>query len=317
MSGLDPRPRPLRSRLAVWLERHLQSLLATLGVFWRAPGGTILTCTVIMVALLIPFSIALLVDATRSLADEWEGGNQLSVFLAPSRSNDDAARLAEALRERTDIERTRVITREQALEEFRNAMGITGLAESLGEENPLPAVVVVTPTSHEGEALRELSATIEARPEVELVQLDELWVARLAALLTVVERVLVIVSVVLGIGVILVVGNTLRLTIEARRAEIEVEKLFGASDTFVRRPFLYHGLLYGLAGAALATLILSLAIRLLSAPVAELGALYGGELTLSPPGWGQTLLLLMVGALLGLLGSWLSVSRHLRRIEPR
>ncbi len=314
MSGVE---RPLRARLGVWIARHLQGLLGTLGVFWRAPGGTLLTCGVIMVALLIPFSIALLVDATRTLADRWEGGNQLSVFLQPSRSNDDAHRLASQLARQTEVARTRVITREQALEEFRSAMGVTGLAESLGEENPLPAVVVVTPVSHDGDDLRALSAAIESRLEVELVQLDELWVKRLSALLAVTERVLMIVAVVLGVGVMLVVGNTLRLSIEARRAEIEVEKLFGASDAFVRRPFLYHGFLYGLAGAALACAVLHLAIGVLAGPVARLGALYGGELVLTAPGFGKTVLLLAIGAGLGLLGSWLSVGRHLRRIEPR
>ena len=317
MSSIEPIKRSPIFRLRIALERHLQSLLATLGVFWRAPGNTLLTLGVITVSLLIPFTIALLVDATRDLAGRWEGGHQLSAFLRPDHGNEDARKLAVWVAHRAEVKRARVITKEQALEEFRLSMGMTGLVESLGEDNPLPAVVVVVPDSHDPATLRVLAQALEARPEVELVQLDELWLERLAAMLSVGERVLMLVAVVLGLGVILVIGHTLRLSIEARRAEIEVEKLFGASDAFVRRPFLYHGVLYGLGGSALACLVIYVSVALLAGPTERLAALYGGGLSLSPPSVAQSMVLLSVGALLGLTGSWLSVKRHLRQIEPR
>ena len=120
-----------------------------------------------------------------------------------------------------------------------------------------------------------------------------------------------------AVMVVLVVGNTLRLAVEARRSEIEVEKLFGASDAFVRRPFLYHGVVYGMAGALLALAIISLGLMLLAPPVRELMGLYGGALAIQPPSAAHALLLLAAGPILGWLGSWLSVTRHLKKIEPR
>jgi cell division transport system permease protein len=316
--NLPQRPqRRLGSRLTVWLERHLQSALATLGTLLRRPMSTLLTAGAIAVALLVPVSTYLVVDSGRALTHDWRGGNQMSAFLRVDVDDVAAMALLEALRGRGDVADARLITREQALEEFRAALGMTGLAASLGDENPLPPVVVLTPSAREPALLRGLAKAVEARPEVELVQLDEVWLDRLNAMLVIGERVLGFATLVLSLGVVLIVGNTLRLTVEARRDEIEVEKLCGASDAFIRRPFLYHGAFYGLAGAVIAALVLAAGLMLLHGPVQRLAMLYGGELSLGAPSAGQWVLLFLIGPVLGLAGAWLSVGRQLRHIEPR
>ncbi len=154
-------------------------------------------------------------------------------------------------------------------------------------------------------------------PDTALVQLDTQWVERMRGMLAVAERAVRIVGILLGLAVVLVIGNTIRLEINNRRDEIEVTKLVGGSDGYIRRPFLYSGLCYGLGGALGATLLIHVALWLVGGPVRDLAALYASGFRLAGPGLESTLALLGAGAVLGWAGAWLAAARHLRAIEPR
>ena len=226
--------------------------------------------------------------------------------------------LAKNARERPGIESVTVTTSDQALAEFKEASGFGDALAAL-EDNPLPHHLTVRPAKNasgptEVESLRRYFA---AFPEVEIVQLDLDWVRRLHSLLDLLKRSLWVVMTVLGLGVLAVIGNTIRLEIQHRRAEIEVTKLVGGSNAFVRRPFLYTGLFYGLGGALLAGLIVMGGLAYLDQTVRELSAQYGGSYRMAGLGPEGAGVLAGVGAVLGWLGALISTGRHLRQIEPR
>ncbi|MGI9336608.1 MAG: cell division protein FtsX, partial [Gammaproteobacteria bacterium] len=213
---------------------------------------------------------------------------------------------------------TRVIGRDEALAEYRELAGFGLSLETLGGRNPLPAIVVVTmrgPTATP-ERMRGLLETLDARKEVELAQLDLAWMQKLDAMLTLMQRAILAVAAVFALGVVLIVGNTIRLAVERRSEEIEIVRLFGATDAFVRRPFLYAGSAYGLAGGALALVLVGFAQLGLSGPVLRLASLYASDFRLQGLGFGASFAVLAAGALLGLVGAWASVSSRLRVQEP-
>jgi cell division transport system permease protein len=286
-------------------------------VLWRTPFGTLLTAAVIGIALALPAGAYLVLESVRDLGERFTSPTDVSLFLRPEVTDEQALVLGESIRGREGVSRVRVIGKSQALAELRSGSGMGYGLDSLGGVNPLPAVLVVTPAGDDSGPVAALVEGLSTLPEVEFVQADQEWLARLQALLEVARRALWLLGTLLAAGIVLVVGNTLRLTIEARRSEVEIMKLFGASDAFVRRPFLYHGLFHGLSGALIACALLLAAGATLAPPLERLAALYAGQLVLAGPGLGHLLALLATGAVLGLLGAWLCVGRHLRDIEPR
>lgn len=305
-------------RLRAWLVRHLQTFFFTLGLLARAPLASLLTASVIGVALALPAGLYLVLENVQSATRGWEGGNEISLFLDVDFDDASAGALAEQLRGWADIAEVRVIDRRQALEEFRALSGFSEVMDAFSTDNPLPTVLVVTPRASEGEAerLANLIARLETRPGVDFAQFDLAWLERLLAILDIVERGVLVLAALLAGGVLLVIGNTMRLGIENRRREIEISKLFGATDAFIRRPFLYSGLLYGAMGGIIAWLLVWLGFLVLGGPVQHLASLYSGDYRLQGLGAAASLTLVAGGALLGLLGSWLSVGRHLAAIEP-
>jgi cell division transport system permease protein len=303
--------------LRAWLAQHLQCAVASLGSLWRAPLGTTLTVSVVGVALALPLAAYLLVRELNQLGARFGAGFDVAAFLYVDVDEGRAAALATDLERRHGVAAVRVISREQGLAELRAAAGATGDADGLEGASALPVVLVVSPTSEDREALNGLARALADLPEVQSVLADHAWLDRLGVILGLARRVFWIFSGLIGAGVMLVVGNTLRLTVEARRAEVEIAKLFGASDAFVRRPFLYHGLFYGLGGGAVAYTLVALSAALLTAPLARLGHEYAMEIAAASPGVPQLVALLAGGAGLGLLGAWLSVEHHLRAVQPR
>jgi cell division transport system permease protein len=226
--------------------------------------------------------------------------------------------IAKGARARAGIESVSVKTAEQALEEFRQASGFGDALAAL-ESNPLPHHLVVRPAKDasgpaEVESLRRYFA---AFPEVDIVQLDLDWVRRLHSLLDLLRRALWVAIAVLGVGVLAVIGNTIRLEIQQRRPEIEVTKLVGGSNAFVRRPFLYAGVFYGLGGALLAVLIVFGGLTYLDQAIGDLSSQYGNRFHVEGLGGRGFGILAGVGAGLGWLGALVSTGRHLRHIEPR
>lgn len=301
-----------------WLSRHLQTLIGTLGRLMQQPMATLLTVLVMGIALALPACLNVLVRNAQAASGSWAQALDVSVYLKSSVNLDAANRLAEKLRQRGDIKAVRLIKADDALKEFREHSGFGEALEALSD-NPLPNTLVVTPaeTSASPEALNALSAELGKLTEVDVVQLDTDWVQRYLAMLDTVRRLVSMVAVLLAIGVVVIVGNTIRLDIQNRRDEIEVTKLVGGSDAFVRRPFLYCGVWYGLGGGLLAWLVVVIAVALLAAPVQRIAGLYGSGFSLSGLGLTGGLGLLLAGIVLGWLGSFVAATRHLRAIEPR
>lgn len=298
--------------------RHLQALFGALGRLVRAPLATMLTLIVIGVALALPAGLALVVNNLRNATGDFSNAVDFSVHFKLGTPIERVQQLAQGARSRAGIDAVTVKTADEALQEFKQASGFGDALAAL-EDNPLPHHLVVRPSKDasgpaEVESLRRYFA---AFPEVDIVQLDLDWVRRLHALLDVLRRVMWVVVMVLGAGVLAVIGNTIRLEIQQRRPEIEVTKLVGGSNAFVRRPFLYTGIFYGLGGALLAALIVVGSLTYLDQAVGDLSSQYGSRFRLQGLGSRGVGFLIGIGAGLGWLGALISTGRHLRAIEPR
>jgi len=298
--------------------RHLQALFGSLGRLARDPFATFLTLLVIALALSLPAALKLFVTNAQAATGNFASAVDLSVYLKTEVPLAKAQQLTQAAQQRPDVAAVALIPADKGLEDFRTYSGFGDALAAL-KENPLPHVLHVRPKAQASSAaaLEALRNYFTAWPEVDLVQVDSEWVMRFNAILEVLRRVLVIAVVLFGIGVLAVIGNTIRLEIQGRRAEIEVTKLVGGSNAFVRRPFLYTGMLYGLGGALLAWGILALIVLLLRDSVATLARLYGSRYALEGLAPADVGTLLGAGLVLGWLGAWISAARHLRRIEPR
>ena len=304
--------------LAVAGARHLQALLGSLGRLARSPLSTILTLLVIALALALPTSLRLLVANAQLATGNFANAVDVSVYLKTDVPLAKAQQLAQAAGQRADVAAVTVIPADKGLEDFRTYSGFGEALQAL-KENPLPHVLHVRPRAEDvsAAALESLRRYLSAWPEVELVQVDSEWVMRFNAILEVLRQLLLIGAALLGLGVLAVIGNTIRLEIQGRRAEIEVTKLVGGSNSYVRRPFLYTGVLYGVGGALLAWGIVAIAVAVLGDSVATLARLYGSRYVLRGPSRDDIGILLGAGAVLGWLGAWISAARHLRSIEPR
>jgi cell division transport system permease protein len=298
--------------------RHMQALLGSVGRLLRNPLATALTLLVIGLALALPTALRLFVTNAQAATGDFANAIDLSVYLKADVSLAKAQQLARSAKERTEVGAVTLIPADKALEEFRTYSGFGVALEAL-KENPLPHVLHVRPRTETASAatLESLRRYFTAWPEVDVVQIDSEWVMRFNAILEVLRRLLGIAAVLLGAGVLAVIGNTIRLEILNRRAEIEVTKLVGGSNAFVRRPFLYAGVLYGLGGAMFAWAIVEAAVVVLGEPVATLAQLYGSHYSLRGPSADDIAMLLAAGTVLGWLGAWISAARHLRSIEPR
>lgn len=306
------------SALSAYLGRHLQALLGALGRLLRKPIGTLFTVVMIALALALPASLGLFVKNVRLATGGLTEAVQLTVYFKIQTTLERAQQLAERTRARTEVAAVEFISAETGLAQFREYSGF-GAALDVLPDNPLPHVMTVRPHP-ESSAPRDMEAlqrVVAAWPEVEVVQLDNQWVRRLAAILALLRDLFAVTAVLLAIGVIAVIGNAIRLEISARRAEIEVTQLVGGSDAFVRRPFLYTGLLTGLFGGGLALGIVLVLLAVLGPPVERLSALYGGSFTLSGLTPLEMTLLIGSGTLLGWVGAWLGAARQLARIKPR
>jgi cell division transport system permease protein len=304
--------------ISAWGTRHAQAFVGSIGRLARAPLATVLTVMVVGLALALPVALRLIVDNTRAATGDFANAVDLTVYFKPNVDLERAEQLRRNAAKRAGVASVTLVPADAALAEFREYSGFGDALAAL-ESNPLPHVLSVRPSAVASAPaqLEQLKRYFAAWPEVEIVQLDTEWVRRFAAILEVLRRLLLVAAAILGFGVLAVIGNTVRLEIQARRPEIEVTKLVGGSNAFVRRPFLYTGVLYGLLGALLAWALIAGALAFLSGPVDELARLYGSRFRLQPPAARELLQLLGGGGLLGWLAAWGSTARHLSRIQPR
>jgi cell division transport system permease protein len=311
-------PRGIGGAASTWFERHAQSLVSSLGRLARQPFATALTIVVIGIALALPTALYLIVANMRAVTADLGDTVQLSVYLRQPTTAEQARKVADAIRARVEVESAVLVSPEEGLAEFRAMSGVGEALQALAE-NPLPWAIKLRPVPpHDSAtAVEVLSVELRKIAEVELVEADTAWVRRLHAILDTLRQLVLLAGTVLAAGVLAIVGNTIRLEINTRRAEIEVTKLVGGSNAFVRRPFLYSGLWQGLAGGLLAVGLISLGLHLLTPPVTRLSEAYGSAFALiglTPFEWFAVI---GGGAVLGLLGAWMAAGYHLHRIEPR
>ena len=300
-----------------YFARHAQTLVGSLGRIVNQPFATLMTMGVVAVALALPLFLNLFLQNVRTASANWNDAFDLSVYMDKRAGAARTGSLAKQLRQREDVAAVRVITADQAMAEFRVDSGFGKALDALSD-NPLPDTLIVTPTlgASTPQGTNALKGAIAAMADVQTVQLDTEWVKRLHAMLDILRRVILLTGALLGAGVVLIVGNTIRLDILNRRAEIEVMKLVGASDGFARRPFLYSGIWYGLGGGLMALILVAIAAAVLARPVENLAKLYGSQFRLQ--GLGVTAGACVLGLAVGLswFGSWLAATRHIRAIEP-
>jgi len=298
--------------------RHLQVMLFSLGQMWRQPLASAMTVFVIGIALAMPAGLYVLLQNLNQVSNQWDDASQISLFMSQDFTDPQAKIFTKNLRSWPEIDTVRYQTSNKSLEEFRQLSGLGDLLDTL-PSNPLPAVVIVSPSKNSlrPDAIGSLLARLENLSEVEHAQLDMEWLQRLRSISKTGQRGISILAILLSLSVLLVIGNTIRLAILNRQAEIKVTKLVGGTNAFVRRPFLYTGFWYGTLGGIVAWLTLLFTLGLLSGPINELSQLYNSQFTLQ---WltSQTFLALPIsGMSLGVLGAWLAVGRHLSAIEPR
>jgi len=312
---------PVRARSpgppTIWLIRHASTCVAALGRLARQPFASLMTILVIAVTLALPATMHLVIKNASSISGSWENALDFSMYLNADITESDAADLAKIIEQRADVESVTVVTAEQALSEFKQHSGFGSALDYL-TENPLPHALVVRPSAANTEqSMSLLNEELGNLPETDFVQVDTEWVQRFHAILEMLQSAIVMAAALLGAAIIVIIGNTIRLDIQNRREEIEVTKLIGASNAFVRRPFLYSGLWYGLGGGLLALALVGYGLYALADPVARLAGLYNSGFRALSLDLRESLAILALGMLLGLIGSWIAAARHMRRIEPR
>ncbi|MDP4029975.1 MAG: permease-like cell division protein FtsX [Gallionella sp.] len=296
--------------------QHFGVLRAVLRRMFASKLAGFLNILVIGIALSLPAGMYLLLQNAQGLVAQFSGTPQVSLFLAMNTKAEEVERLRKQLAQHPAIAGAEFVTRAQALEQLKQS---TGLADLIGglEKNPLPDAFVIHPKPGDAQALAGLRDELAKLPGVELAQLDSDWAYKLEALLKFGRLAVLILASLLSLALIAVTFNTIRLQILTQRDEIEVSKLIGATDGFIRRPFLYFGAMQGLFGGIMAWLIVTVSLLLLNLPLHELSQLYASQFMLHPLSPGDSLSLLLFSVYLGWLGAWLSVVRHLSQIEPR
>lgn len=307
-----------RDKFDAWSAHHSNSAVESLLRMFETPLQSLMTWLVIAIAIALPAALFVVFSNLQQIGQTWQDSSQVSVFLKKDVNATQAQDLRGRLAQRPDVLQASYISPEQALAEFKQGSGLGELANHL-DENPLPAVILITPkmVDNTPAALADLQQTLVASPLVADVRLDMLWVKRLHQFIALAERFVIALAGLLALGVLLVIGNTIRMAIENRRDEILVVKLVGGTDAYVRRPFLYTGLWFGVGGGIVATILLALGFWWLSAPVAQLADLYQSSFRLQGLGFIESLQLILLAGVTGLIGAWIAVARHLYQIQPR
>ncbi len=317
-SGAARSQRDWRHPLRSWFGSHRDSARQALVRVRHYPFSSAMTVLVMTIALALPMRLSVLIGQVKQLGVNWQEAAQISVYLADDVSAEKQQSLTEQIRQLAGVAQAQLLDKDLALAEFQQHAGMGDALLQL-DYNPLPSVIVVTPLSIDGgaAALEPLRDRLAAIDGVEQVQIDLLWVERLAAILAMFERFAGGLGVLLIIALLLVMANTIRLAIESRRDEILVIKLVGGTDAFVRRPFLYIGVLYGLLSGVLAWILLALGLAWLNVTVERVASLYQSEFALFGMPFTDGLALVFGSMVLGLAGAWLAVGQHVRAIEPQ
>ena len=313
--GAEKQTSTFSSRTTHWVQHHKREAKDSFRRLAQTPLSTLMTVLVMTISLSLPLGLGKLLDDASSAASGWDGDARLSIYLKDDASEDTQAEVLARAKALPGINTARIISPDNALEEFKQQSGYGPALDQLGY-NPLPAVLEVFPannaSSSDMTALRDLFAQW---PEVALAEVDIAWVQRLQTFLELGQRLLWAVGGALLLGGLLVVGNTIRLSIESRRDEIRVISLLGGTHGFVRRPFIYMGVWCGLSAGIFTLITVSCFTAWLNVPVVQMASLYSSSFSLSYPSFGTSLAVLAGSSFLGWLGAWMAVGRHLRELE--
>ncbi len=296
--------------MSVWLSQHGDAFRTAVRRLAASPVNTLLSLLAIGVALALPAGGQMLVANALQLARNSAPTPQISLFLQLDADKRAGQEIQARLKDHPGVKVFRFIPRDEALTRMKSREGLADVIEAL-PRNPFPDAITVLPEDDRPEAMEKLAAEFRKLPKVEQVQLDSDWARRLAALLKIGRTGVVLLALLLGVGLVAITFNTIRLQVMTRRAEIELSRLLGATDAFIRRPFHYFGILLGLAGGIVAWLIVAAATWWLAAPIGELAQLYSLDFALRPLAALDSVLLLIAAAGLGWLGASLSLRQHL------
>lgn len=302
--------------LKAYLLIHLHTFFASLGRFSRAPFNFMMTVSVIAITLSLPSGLLVSINNLQNLSGQIDLNNNISLFLNQSVSLKQANELSQTLENNSQISSTLLIDKGAALEEFRQYSGFGSAINAL-ESNPLPHVIQITPNEHVNNpaALKLLVDQLKQRPDIQLVQMDMGWLERLNGILNIAQRGVSLITILLGFAVLLIVSNTIRLELQNRRDEIDITRLVGATRSFIMRPFIYSGFWYGSLGGILACLLVNLSVWLIDGPTSSLASLYSSSFSLQFMSFSHALLWVLFAILLGIVGSWIVVSRYLSELE--
>ena len=311
-------PTKSKSLKGGWQEQWRYAMHGSLSDLWRQPLATLLTVMVIAISLTLPSVCYLVWKNVSTAADQWYPAPQLTVYLSKTLDDDAAENVVAQLKKEDGVDSVNYLSREEALGEFRNWSGFGGAMDML-EQNPLPAVAIITPQLkfQYADSLTSLRDRVSGVEGVDEVKMDDSWFARLAALTGLVGKIAAIIGVLMVVAVFLVIGNSVRLSIFARRDTINVQKLIGATDGFILRPFLYGGAMLGFAGALLSLGLSEVLVLQLESVVAQVAAVFGTTFSLHGLTWDESLLLLLISAMIGWIAAWLATVQHLRRFTPQ
>lgn len=305
-------------RFIMYFVSNIQQAIGSLGELWRTPFASMMTIAVLGLSLTLPATLYVVVKNSQTVGAQWDNPAEVTAFLEKSLSAQQVETFARRIELMDEVASVVHISREEALREFRDYSGFGSAIDYL-ESNPLPDVLVVTPTrdySAAGQAT-SLQRKLAAESEVSEAKLDQDWIERLHALIRLVEDALGALALLLCVAVVLIVGNTIRLGILNRRDEIMIMKLVGATNGYIQRPFLYTGAWYGIIGGLIAWLATFMLIWWIRAAVLRVTELYDSQFRLQGLTFQELLVLWAIAVSLGLLGSWIAVRRHVAAIEPR
>ena len=304
------------NRVSAYFLHHLQSLLFSLNKIYESPATTIMTVAVIGITLSLPGGFYVFLKNMNALSGEFRSTTQITLYLTLKTDGTQAKALQSRIESMQQVQSTEFISRQDALESFRQSSGFGSSIDTLSS-NPLPHTIIVEPvTGIDTFAAKNLLNALKANPEVDIAKLDTEWLERLYTILEIAQRSVAIITILFAFAVLLIIGNTIRLDIQSRYQEIIVTKLIGATNAFIRRPFLYGGLWYGLFGGISAWIIVEIGYLAISGPLNQLKLLYQTELVFVTFTMQDFGILLLSSTLLGLSGSWIAVARHLNQIEP-
>ncbi|MBN1684661.1 MAG: ABC transporter permease [Gammaproteobacteria bacterium] len=312
------RKSPYTTGFLTYLIGHIQALKISLSQLKKSSLSTFITCMVIGISLALPVGMMVLLKNVRVATAGLKNTNQISIYLKTDISDKQRNDLLTLLNKDQSIHKTTYVSPEEGLKAFQDPLGLDKELLADLKENPLPGVVVVEPEPSLKDFLQinQLATRLKELPQVDQVQIDMAWLQRLNAILILIHRFIFAIMLLFALGVLLIISHTIQLITENYRDEIMIIKLLGASNSFIKRPFLYSGLLYGLIGGFIGWFLIFLIIGFLRGPIEQLALLYNSDFQLQGLNLHLSLLLLAFGGLLGYLGSWLSVCRHIKAIEP-